>query len=103
MSAKDKASTPTIERRFYSLQELNELGLGSESLLRKAIKEGRLPVHRFGSAYRISQEDLDLYLDAARVPSPHVFDNFANAVVDAAPKLSDEQRQQLVTVLGSAV
>lgn len=101
MSAKDTA-TPTIERRFYSLQELNELGLGSESLLRKAIKEGRLPVHRFGVAYRISQEDLDLYLDAARVPSPHVFDNFVDTVVDAAPKLSDEQRQQLVTVLGGA-
>lgn len=101
MSAQDTA-TPTIERRFYSLQELNELGLGSESLLRKAIKEGRLAVHRFGSAYRVSQEDLDSYLDAARVPSPHMFDNFVDAVVDAAPKLSDTQRQQLVTVLGGA-
>lgn len=97
MSAQDTA-TPTIGPRFYSLQELNELGLGSESLLRKAIKEGRLAVHRFGSAYRVSQEDLDSYLDAARVPSPHMFDNF----VDAAPKLSNAQRQQLVTVLGGA-
>src|SRR5690625_130952 len=101
MSSHDSAN-PTIESSVYSLQELNELGLGSESLLRKAIKEGRLAVHRFGSAYRISQEDLDLYLDAARVPSPHMFDNFVDAVVDAAPKLSDEQRQQLVTVLGGA-
>lgn len=98
MSAQDVITGP----RFYTLQDLSDLGLGSESLLRKAIKEGRLPVHKFGMAYRISQEDLNAYLDASRCPAPQLFDNFVNAVVEAAPKLTDEQRQQLFTVLGGA-
>ena len=56
--------------------------------------------HRFGTAYRIRQDDLDAYLAAARRPAPQLFDGFVDAVVNAAPQLTDEQRQQLVTVLG---
>lgn len=95
-------STATLAPRFYTLQELTDLGLGSESTLRKAIKEGLLPFHRFGSGYRISQDDLDSYLMAARRPAPQLFDSFVDAVAEAAPRLTDDQRQQLVTVLGGA-
>ena len=97
MSERD--TTTAVAARFYTLQELTDLGVGSESTLRKAIKEGRLSFHRFGTAYRIRQDDLDA-LAAARRPAPQLFDGFVDAVVDAAPQLTDEQRQQLVTVLG---
>ena len=40
--------TTTIAPRFYTLQELVDLGVGSESSLRKAIKDGRLSFYRFG-------------------------------------------------------
>lgn len=98
MSEKD--TTTAVAPRFYTLQELADLGVGSESTLRKAIKEGRLSFHRFGTAYRIRQDGLDAYLAAARRPAPQLFDGFVDAVVNAAPQLTDEQRQQLVTVLG---
>ena len=100
MSNKD--TTTAITLRFYTLQELTDLGVGSESALRKAIKDGRLSFHRFGTAYRIHQDDLDAYLTAARRPTPQLFDGFVDAVVDAAPRLTHEQRQQLITVLGGA-
>lgn len=53
MSEKD--TTTAVAPRFYTLQELADLGVGSESTLRKAIKEGRLSFHRFGTAYRIAK------------------------------------------------
>lgn len=100
MSTSD--TTTAIAPRFYTLQELVDLGVGSESSLRKAIKDGRLSFYRFGTAYRITQDDLDAYLAAARRPATQLFDDFVDAVVDAAPKLSDEQREQLVSVLSGA-
>ena len=39
---------------------------------------------------------------AARRPAPQLFDSFVDAVAQAAPRLTDDQRQQLVTVLGGA-
>ena len=45
MSEKD--TTTAVAPRFYTLQELADLGVGSESTLRKAIKEGRLSFHHF--------------------------------------------------------
>ena len=47
MSEKD--TTTAVAPRFYTLQELADLGVGSESTLRKAIKEGRLSFHGVSS------------------------------------------------------
>ena len=68
MSEKD--TTTAVAPRFYTLQELTDLGVGSESTLRKAIKEGRLSFHRFGTAYRIRQDDLDALPRGRTPPCP---------------------------------
>jgi len=53
MSEKD--TTTAVAPRFYTLQELADLGVGSESTLRKAIKEGRLSFHHITHIAYITQ------------------------------------------------
>ncbi len=60
------SETPTdfgvpVAERLYSLKELTALGYGAEPTLRKYIREGRVPVIRFGRTIKVRASDLQLF------------------------------------------
>lgn len=64
MSEKD--TTIAVAPRFYTLQELADLGVGSESTLRKAIKEGRLSFHHITYVAYITMRTIVTCIDLER-------------------------------------
>lgn len=92
---------------YISLQEGVSLGYGAYSTLRSWIADGRLPAVKIGGRVKITVADLEA------LARPKVTDGTGSAqqsadnaavarVVAAAPRLTDEQREQLATIFGGA-
>jgi excisionase family DNA binding protein len=63
---RSSTSKPALVPRFFTIQEVAEfLGLSSRSV-RRLIAEHQLPVHRFGRAVRVSENDLRLFIATRR-------------------------------------
>lgn len=45
--------------RYYSVRELAEKGLASESTLKRMIKSGKLQSYKFGRSRKIAESDLN--------------------------------------------
>ena len=58
--------SPPISFRLYRLDEVGETTGLSQSSLRRAIRQGRLIVHRIGRAIRVSEADLARFLNHSR-------------------------------------
>jgi excisionase family DNA binding protein len=57
---------PPAAIRLLNLQQVGEMLCLSASSLRRAIRDGRLPVHRLGRAIRVSEADLVQFLGRSR-------------------------------------
>lgn len=102
MSPTTRAVKADPRLSFYTLADLTEMGLGSADVLRDRIKRGELGAHLVGGTYRVSRADLDAYLAACHRPAS--VDDFIEAIVAAAPALSEGQRSRLAIFLsGGAV
>ncbi len=55
---------------FYGLNEAADLLGFSEQSVRRWVRSGELPAYKLGKEYRISQEDLDSFLEARRTAGP---------------------------------
>ncbi|MBU0516473.1 MAG: helix-turn-helix domain-containing protein [Proteobacteria bacterium] len=56
----------TLDSRYYSPQQVADLLAVRYPTVLTWIKGGELPAHRVGRRFRISQRDLDAYLEAGR-------------------------------------
>ena len=52
-------STPKPPKAYFTVAEIAKRWRSSERTVRRLIKRGDLIVHRFGTAVRISSEDLE--------------------------------------------
>lgn len=56
------------EKEFYSVDELAEKLNVNPQVVRRQITEGTLKCHRFGKQIRISQADVDAFLQSTHRP-----------------------------------
>lgn len=56
------------EAKFYSINDLADLFSCSTKTVRRMIERGDLQHHRFGRSIRVSQADLDCYIENCRAP-----------------------------------
>lgn len=89
----DTAPTPTL----LSLATLSERFDVPVSTLRWYIREGRLPAVKIGGRIKVAEDDA-LALLAPVTPTGRTSAAIA-AIVDAAPTLSDAQREALAVAL----
>lgn len=87
-------------QQLLSLAEAVDLGYGGYSTLRKYIAEDRLPAVRIGRRIKVRRSDLDLL---ARPTSGDAIELHIAEVVDAAPRLNDDQIARLRFVLGGVL
>lgn len=92
--------SPPSERTYYlTLQEAVAEGFGAYSTLRSWIAQGKLPAYKTGNRVKVLREDLE----ALAVPvGTDPVERHVKALVDAAPRLSDEQIARLRFALGGA-
>jgi len=63
-------TTPSAIPRLYELREVRELTRFSESKLLREIRDGRLPVIRFGRRTVVAETDLVAYIAERRQRGP---------------------------------
>ncbi|MCQ9352231.1 helix-turn-helix domain-containing protein [Corynebacterium sp. 153RC1] len=85
--------------KLYTLEELSDLGYGTVANLRKYVSQGNLQAHKIGRFYRVSQSDLDLFLETTRVVTPSLYSEFVDTVVALAPEFTPEQRRRIAEVI----
>lgn len=85
------------EHQLLTLSEAADLGYGGYSTLRKLIAENRLPAVRLGRRVKVRLADLEA-LTQPTVVAP--LERHIKALVDAAPRLSDDQIARLRFALG---
>ena len=59
--------------KFYTIKEVAEMMKLHENLVRKLIYSQQLRAVLFGTAYRISEEDIDKYIKTHAAHPYHVF------------------------------
>ena len=93
--------SPQSERIHYlTLQEAVAEGFGAYSTLRLWIAQGKLPAYKTGKRVKVLREDLE----APAVPvHADPVESHINALVDAAPRLSDDQIARLRLALGGVL
>lgn len=85
-------SPPSERTHYLTLQEAAAEGFGAYSTLRTWIARGKLPAYKAGNRVQVRRDDLE----ALAVPvGIDPVERHAKAVVDAAPRLSDEQIARL--------
>lgn len=89
-------SHPSPQKRYLTLREAVDQGFGAYSTLRKYISEGKLPAVRQGRRIRIRQSDLESLLNQ----NSRTIDHHIAEVVNAAPRLSEDQIARLRLALG---
>lgn len=90
-------SPPSNRTHYLTLQEAAAEGFGAYSTLRTWIAQGRLPAYKTGNRVKVRREDLE----ALAVPMGiDPVERHIKALVDAAPRLSDEQIARLRFALG---
>lgn len=92
---------------YISLQEGVSLGYGAYSTLRSWIADGRLPAVKIGGRVKITVADLEALTRPKATGGTGSAQQSADyaavaRVVAAAPRLTDEQREQLATIFGGA-
>jgi excisionase family DNA binding protein len=65
-SKHDKGHSPSRALRFFTIRDVAEFLDVSTRSVRRWIKSGDLPAHRFGAAVRISETDLRAFAAARR-------------------------------------
>lgn len=85
--------------RYYTLQEVAEALGRSERQVYRDIYAGRLTAHKVGSHWRISQDDVDAYVNGLTDGDVTSFDTLLASVVEARPRLTDPERMQLVSAI----
>jgi excisionase family DNA binding protein len=63
---RSETSTQPDGRGFHTVKEAAHLLRLCEKQVRRLIAGGQLTAYRFGSAIRIREEDLDLYINKSR-------------------------------------
>lgn len=94
--------TPNDQTPYLTLREATRLGYGSDTTLRRRIKQGTLPAVRIGSRLRVLRHDLDALAHPVQ-PAAHSCDEdlkWIQKLVEQAPPLTDKQRAELAVVLG---
>ncbi|WP_288766071.1 helix-turn-helix domain-containing protein [uncultured Varibaculum sp.] len=85
-------SPPSERTHYLTLQEAAAEGFGAYSTLRTWIARGKLPAYKAGNRVQVRRDDLE----ALAVPvGIDPVERHAKALVDAAPRLSDEQIARL--------
>lgn len=92
---------------YISLQEGVSLGYGAYSTLRSWIADGRLPAVKIGGRVKITVADLESLARPKATGDTGATQKSADyaavaRVVAAAPRLTDEQREQLATIFSGA-
>ena len=59
-------SKPTDSASFYSIQAIAAMLDVSIKTIRRWIKRGELPAHKLGNQWRVSSEDLEIFLKLRR-------------------------------------
>ena len=85
------------EHQLLTLSEAADLGYGGYSTLRKLIAENRLPAVRLGRRVKVRRADLEALTHPTGVDP---LERYVKELVDAAPRLSDEQIARLRFALG---
>lgn len=97
MSESSFTTTPPENPHYLTLQEAQNLGYGAYSTLRSWIAKGKLSAYKTGSRIKVLREDREaLVLPVHADP----VESHINALVDAAPRLSDDQIARLRLALG---
>lgn len=87
--------------RLFSLKELTALGYGAEPTLRKYIREGRVPVIRFGRTIKVRASDLKLFEAPPKVTESEA-DQHIRRLEWAAKTLTGAQVARLQAVIDEA-
>lgn len=59
----ENEKTRTIPKRFFSVKELSELLQVSPLTVTRYINDGDLQAHKVGKAWRVSEDELKVYLE----------------------------------------
>lgn len=90
--------SPPSERTYYlTLKEAAAEGFGAYSTLRTWIARGKLPAYKTGNRVKVHRKDLEALAVPMRIDP---VERHVKALVDAAPRLSDEQIARLRFALG---
>ena len=90
--------SPPSERTYYlTLKEAAAEGFGAYSTLRTWIARGKLPAYKTGKRVKVRRKDLEALAVPMRIDP---VERHVKALVDAAPRLSDEQIARLRFALG---
>lgn len=90
--------SPPSERTYYlTLKEAAAEGFGAYSTLRTWIARGKLPAYKTGNRMKVRRKDLEALAVPMRIDP---VERHVKALVDAAPRLSDEQIARLRFALG---
>nr|WP_303770816.1 helix-turn-helix domain-containing protein [Schaalia odontolytica] len=90
--------SPPSERTYYlTLKEAAAEGFGAYSTLRTWIARGKLPAYKTGNRVKVRRKDLEALAVPMRIDP---VERHVKALVDAAPRLSDEQIARLRFALG---
>lgn len=75
------------------------------STLRKRVADGTLPAERIGRRIYIRPEDLDALAQpvVGRPTADRVIESAVARVVEAAPRLTADQRERLAVIFGGAL
>ena len=90
--------SPPSERTYYlTLKEAAAEGFGAYSTLRTWIARGKLPAYKTGNRVKVRRKDLEALAVPMRIDP---VERHVKALVDSAPRLSDEQIARLRFALG---
>ena len=93
-----RTCSPPSERTYYlTLKEAAAEGFGAYSTLRTWIARGKLPAYKTGNRVKVRRKGLEALAVPMRIDP---VERHVKALVDAAPRLSDEQIARLRFALG---
>ncbi len=59
---------PTVEETYYTLPEIAEKLKVSRRTVYRWVQAGELPAYKLGGEFRITERDLEKFLEARRIP-----------------------------------
>lgn len=94
-------SSPPLQPALSPREVQEALGLACIKTVHRLIWRGELPAKKVGRIWRVRREDLDAYLAGRDSADAHL-DEYVDAVVARAKKLTDEQYAKLAALLRPA-
>lgn len=61
----ENQTTATTVQKYYSINELTALGIGSRSKIDRLVKQGRLTKIKIGSSCRFAADDVQAFINAS--------------------------------------